>query len=147
LECENSFDQPCNTCGGGEMAYITLQGADGAVTAFPRRCAEDLVESRHFDRISQQRCCPVSFDVLDGFGMYSCHRLREGDDLRLALHAGSAKADFQRAVIVQRRSPDNSVDFVAFLKRLRQALQKHKADAASHHRALSFRIERSAVAI
>ena len=71
----------------------------------------------------------MGFDVADRFRLDACRLLRHGDDVCLALDAGSGVADLVAAIVVRSEAADDGVDMVAIGDRVLKTLEQHDADA------------------
>ena len=89
----------------------------------------------------------MGLDVADRPRVDAGHRLRERDDLGLAVHARRRVGDPLRAVVVHGEAADHGEDAVAALERVREALEHDDARAAAEDGPVRLRVERAAVAV
>ena len=89
----------------------------------------------------------MSFDVADGLGgnvcVSVCHRNRRC----LPLNAGSSKACFGSAIVVDADTFDDRVDSIAVRNRIDQSLNDDHARSVAEQRAGCLAIERATMAV
>ena len=78
----------------------------------------------------------MGLDIGDGIRIDIGHSQRFGDDLGLPLNTGGAKADFLRAIVIDRRAFDHRQNVVAVGQGFAQAFEDNDTDAAAKNRAL-----------
>ena len=114
-----------------------------SVVSPPKACVSAAISIG----IAERRRRAVRLDVADAACRHAGQRLRGGDDLDLAVHAGRGVAGLVRAVVVDGDAADHRVDGVAVGERPRQALEHHDARARTRHVCRAPGIERPAVAV
>ena len=147
LERLHHFDEGGNASGRIQMANVGFGRTQTAKLLLVGGLAERLGEGRHFDGIADAGAGAVGLDVINRAGVDVGQSNRFSNRPRLPVHAGGQVVDLARAVVVDGRSFDDSVNGVTRLNRIRQAAQRDNANAAAKNRAVGIGIKGAAVAV
>ena len=129
------------------MSDVRLDRADGTVVLCSGLRAESLCQSRNFDGVTERCSCSVCLNIRDGLRIYFGQRQRLFNHARLSLDARCGEANFQRAVIIDRRPFDNCVNGVAIAQRIFESLQDDDADTVTFDSSLRVSIESAAMTV
>jgi hypothetical protein len=144
---QQGLDQARDAGGAIEMTDVGLDRAQGAETGPAGARPKGAAERRHLDAVAERRAGAVSLDEAHGLRLDARVFERLGDHPRLAVEAGCAIADLQRAVVVDRRATDHRHHRIAVGERLGQALEQHDAGAVAEGRAAGLGVEGPAPAV
>jgi hypothetical protein len=146
-ERQHGLDEPRHAGRGIEMAYVGLDGPDGAEAA-PFGCrAKGPGQRGDLDRIAQRRAGAVRLHVAHGVGAHAGDGLGGADDARLPVHARRGVADLVGAVVVGGAALDDGMDRIAVAQGLVQSLEHDHAGAAAQHGAIGARVEGAAMPV
>ena len=146
LECQRRLDQAGDTGGRFEVAQIGLCRSDGA--KLPRRAfeAQHRAQRLCFDRISQQRACPMRFDVLNrarrDVGLPVCRTQHGLLGKRVRRHQAIASS-----VLIHGATANDRMDRIAIGQRLREPFQHDDAGALAANISVGAGIERFAASV
>ena len=110
---QDGFDQSGDPGRGVQMPDIGLDRTDGAETFFVRMRPEGFGQGLYLDRVAERSARPVGLDIANVLRRDPGPRHCRGDDLGLAVQAGSGKADAGGAVVVHGARANDRVDGVA----------------------------------
>src|SRR5215217_3958745 len=129
------------------MADVCLQGSDCAEVFTARAGTENFVECRKLDWISQRRTGAVRLDVGNRVRTDSGYSLRHRDHFDLSFKARRRVTDFQRSIVIDRRSFYDRVNLIAIGDCVSHSLEHDHAHAITDHSSIRFVVERTAVAV
>ena len=147
LKHEHRLDEP--GCAGRDIAVakVRLHRSDGTEAGFACLPPEGLRQGPHLDRIADQRCSSMRFDIADGCGIGFGHIEGSRNGLRLPVHPRRREARPCGSVIVDRVAFDNGEHGVARGERVIEAAKHHSANAVAQDRAAGRFVEGAAMAI
>ena len=147
LEAQDRLDQPGHPGRGLEVADV---GFDRSEVARPWPVLvgdrESLPQPFDLDGVAQWRSGSVRLDVAHRGGIDLGDGVRLGDHLSLACSVGRGVVHLRRAVVVQRRAPDDGMDPVTVVERILQPLEHDDTHAAAEYRSIRSDVEGTASA-
>ena len=146
LNCQYRFDETGYSRCRVEVSDIGLYGSDRAVIS-AIHARENLCQRCHLDGIAQRRSRAMSLDHRNSFGSNPRGCLGHSDHFGLPVHARGRIPDLNRAIVVDRGSPDHGAHGIAVGNRFRKPLQKHRPHPVSGNGSSGFAIERAAVTV
>src|ERR1700722_13339606 len=130
-----------------EMAYVRLRHTHRAEMFSRSMRAKRLRQRSEFDGIAERRSGSVRFDVSNRLRIDTRSFLGQSNYACLAFDARSRVADFRRAIVVGRESPNDGVNLVAVADRFVEPFQEDHSHAASKHGALRVGVEGAAMTV
>ena len=130
-----------------QMADVGLERPDGAIALALGALAKRLRERLDFNRISDLGSSAVRLHIRDIAGPHSRHSQSFVDNFGLSIDARREIPDFSRAVVVDRRSKNDSVNCVTISQGVFESPQHHNASAARKYRAAGIGVEGAAVSV